>query len=74
MKNHRNKRDWASWAIDLTRKYELNLTLEEIKKSKSSIFKNLVKKQVIKVAFTDLLDRQKKGEKGKKIIYKELSM
>ena len=74
MRNHPKKGDWASWAISLIEKYEINMTLEEIKETKESIFKNMVKKQMIKFAFKDLVNRQKKGEKGRNIIYEDLSM
>ena len=34
----------------------------------------MVKRQMIKFAFKDLVNRQKKGEKGKDIVYEALSM
>ena len=63
MRNHPKKGDWASWAISLIEKYEINMTLEEIKETKESIFKNMIKKQMIKFAFKDLVNRQKKGKR-----------
>ena len=44
MRNHPKKGDWASWALNLIEKYELNMTLEEIKETEGNIFKNMVKR------------------------------
>ena len=52
--------DWASAAAQLVQKYELNLNLEDIQKIKSTIFKNLVKKQIQQVAFKDLVAKYRK--------------
>ena len=41
---------------------------------KSSIFKNLVKTQIRKMAFKDLVDQQQGKEKGKLIRYDSLQM
>ena len=73
MRNHPKKGDWASWTLSLIEKYEINMTLEEIKETKGSIFKNMVKRQMIKFAFKDLVNRQKKGEKGRNIYNTKLS-
>ena len=66
--------DWAGYAIDLFKKYELNLSLKEIKETESSIFKKLVKRQTNKIAFRELIERQAKGEKGRFIVYESLNM
>ena len=66
--------DWASCVTELISKYDLKLTIEEIKKTKSSIFKSLVKCQVEKIAFQGLLDRQQGGQKGKLIPYERLEI
>ena len=68
------KGDWAGYAIGLIEKYELNLSLQEIKETGSSLFKKLVKRQTIKIAFKELIERQAKGEKGRQIIYEGLNM
>ena len=66
--------DWAGYAIELIKKYELNLSLKEIKETESSIFKKLVKRQTNKIAFRELIERQAKGEKGRFIVYESLNM
>ena len=68
------KGDWVSYVMDLVKIYKLNLNIEEIKKTKRTIFKNLVKRQIENVAFQWLLDRQIGGKKGKKIAYERLEM
>ena len=73
-KNHPTKGDWVSCVIELVNVYDLQLSIEEIKNTKKSVFKNLVKNQVEKVAFEQLLKRQKGGQKGKKIVYENLEM
>ena len=52
----------------------MNLSLQEIKETGSSLFKKLVKRQTIKIAFKELIERQAKGEKGRQIIYEGLNM
>jgi hypothetical protein len=66
--------DWTGYAIELIKKYKLNLSLKEIKETESSIFKKLVKRQIHKIAFRELIERQAKGEKGKLIVYESLNM
>ena len=66
------KGDWASAATNLVVKYDLKLNIEEIQTMKSSLFKNLVKKQIRKVAFKELVDQQQGKEKGKLIRYDSL--
>ena len=68
------KGDWASASTLLIEKYDLKLNLEDIQKMKSSIYKNLVKKQIRKIAFKDLVDKQQNKEKGKSIRYDSLKM
>ena len=62
-KHHPTKGDWVSHVIELVRTYDLRLSVEEIRKTKRNVFVNLVKKQVEKVAFKALLDRQIGGKK-----------
>ena len=50
MQKKPTKGDWASSATALIDKYELQLTLQEIKEAKPGAFKALVKKQMLKVA------------------------
>ena len=66
--------DWAGYATELIKKYELNLSLKEIKETESSIFKKLDKRQIHKIAFRELIERQAKGEKGRLIVYESLNM
>ena len=68
------KGDWASFAISLIGKYKLNLTLEEIEKMKITSFKKLVKNNVNEIAFCELTQKQKQGEKGKTIVYNSIGM
>ena len=68
------KGDWTSAATNLVVKYDLKLNIEEIQTMKSSLFKNLVKKQIRKVAFKELVDQQQGKEKGKLIRYDSLQM
>ena len=66
--------DWASFAISLVQKYSLDLTLHQIEKMKSSSFKKLVKCKMNELAFWELTQRQKQGEKGRTIMYRSLCM
>ena len=66
--------DWASFASQLLEKYNLNLSLEEIKNMKTNLYKKLVKNKMKEVAFRELTLRQKKGEKGRTIVYNNFSM
>ena len=68
------KGDWASFALDLLEKFEMNMSITDIKKMKSSQFKSLVKEKMQKIAFLELTQKQKNGQKGRKIIYRSLSM
>ena len=68
------KGDWASSAAKLFKKYELDMNLDEIQNIKPSIFKNLVKKHIRKVAFKELVDQQQSKQKGKFIKYESLQM
>ena len=68
------KGDWASSAAKLFKKYELDMNLDEIQNIKPSIFKNLMKKHIRKVAFKELVDQQQSKQKGKFIKYESLQM
>ena len=74
MKDNPTNGDWASFAISLVKKYNINLTLYEIEKMKTSSFKKLVKQKVKEIAFLKLTQRQQEGEKGKTIVYNSLGM
>ena len=74
MKSSPTRGDWASSAIELLEKYNISLSFENIKTMKKSQFKIMVKKQIHKVAFEDLIIRKNDGEKGKKILYECLQM
>ena len=45
MKENPTRGDWASFAISLIQKYNLNLSLTDIKNMKTNLFKKLVKKK-----------------------------
>ena len=68
------KGDWYSTVSKLIEKYDLKLSLSEIFKTKPSIFKNLVKKHIKIVAFRELVEKQKRGQKGRQINYERLEM
>ena len=57
MKKNPTKGDWASSSTALIDKFELHLTIQEIKEAKPGVFKALVKKQMFKIALRDLLER-----------------
>ena len=48
--------------------------MSEIFKTKPSILKNLVKKNIEIVAFRELIEKQKRGQKGRHINYERLEM
>ena len=68
------KGDWASFALGLLDKFEMNMSITDIKKMKSNKFKSLVNEKMQKIAFLELTQKQKNGQKGRKIIYRSLSM
>ena len=74
MKENPTRGDWASFAISLIQKYSLNLSLDDIKNRKTNLFKKLVKKNMKELALSELISRQKKGEKGKSIEYNSFNM
>ena len=49
------KGDWASFALDLLEKFEMNMTITDIKKMKSNQFKSLVNEKMQKNAFLELI-------------------
>ena len=63
MKDNPTSGDRAIFAISLVKKYNINLTLYEIEKMKTSCFKKLVKQKVKEIAFLKLTQRQQEGEK-----------
>ena len=68
------KGDWVSSVTELVEKYDLKLNMKQIKDMKKSQFKNIVKRQLEKLAFASLTQKQKGGKKGQKIDYKCLEM
>ena len=66
--------DWVSQTTKLLTEYSFNLTFEEIKQIKPSLFKRLVKKQVHGKAFEDLMNKKNSGEKGRHIHYEKHEM
>ena len=73
-KENPSKGDWVSSVTELLETYNINLTLKQIQDMKRSLFKYHVKRQVEKLAFTSLTQKQKGGTKGQKIDYKYLQM
>ena len=73
-KENPTKGDWVSSVTELMETYNINLTLNQIQDMKRSLFKNHVKRQVEKLAFTSLTLKQKGGKKGQKLGYKCLEM
>ena len=71
---HPTKGDWASSVKELVKVYDLQLNMEEIKKTKQSVFKNLVKGKVEKFAFKTLIEKQQKGQKGRLLQYERLEL
>ena len=64
MKNP-SKGDWVSTVKELLKKYQIKLDMTEIKNTKPSIFKNLVKNNIAQSAFDDLIKKQLAGKKRK---------
>ena len=59
---------------ELLKKYQIKLDIIEIKNTKPSILKTLVKKNVSISAFDDLIKKQLAGKKGKCLVYERLEM
>ena len=68
------KGDWVSTVTELLEKYNLKMSMKEIQSTTPSIFKNLVKKNVEKCAFNDLIKKQKSGQKGQLLVFERLEM
>ena len=68
------KGDWYSTVNKLIEKYDLKISLSEFFLTKPSIFKNMVKKKIEIVAFHELIEKQKGGQKGRNINYERLEM
>ena len=64
MKNP-SKGDWVSTVKELLKKYQIKLDMIEIKNTKPSIFKKLVKKNIAQSAFDDLIKKKISREKRK---------
>ena len=71
---HPTKGDWASSVKELVKVYDLQLNMEEIKKTKQSVFKNLVKGKVEKFGFKTLIEKQQRGPKGRLLKYEKLEL
>ena len=69
MRKSPTRGDWETFANELLVQYEIDLNFETIKNMKKSQFKNLVKKQIQKTAFRDLINKKNDGQKGKNIMY-----
>ena len=65
------KKDWNSEVKYALVQLKINLGNENIRSTKVAEFKKMVKKQIEKVAFSDLVAKQKPGSKGREISYGE---
>ena len=63
------KNDWNSEVKNILTQLQINLSYEEIRSMKKSTFKTLVRRSVEKKAFSDLINKQKSGQKGCEIMY-----
>ena len=66
--------DWASTVKKLIEIYNLQLDIPDIQNTRQSIFKDIVKKKVEKVAFKTLMEKQQAGKKGKLLKYDKLEL
>ena len=60
------KGDWTSTALELVKKFEINLNLNEIQVMKQNSIKKLVIRKMSELAFKDL---QKTGGREKRKVY-----
>ena len=72
--SHPTKGDWASNVKELLQAYSIDLSMTQIKNTRQSIFKALVKRQTEKVALKTLLEKQQKGQKGRFLKYERLEL
>ena len=73
-KENPTKGDWVSSVEELLKIYEINFTFVEIKSMKSSLYKGLVKRQVEKTAFKNLLNKKENDQKGSNIEYTSMKL
>ena len=57
---HPTKGDWVRTVTDLLNKYEIRLTLQQIKEMKTTLYKNTGKKQKEKLALHTLVKKPKR--------------
>ena len=60
---HPTKGDWASNALELVKKFELNLALKEIEALNPGSFKKLVRIKITEIAFRELQNKQQRRKK-----------
>ena len=68
------KNDFNETANKILKEFEISHSMAEIKDMKKSIFKSIVRKKCVNVAFKYLVTKQKGGSKGKLIEYSSLTM
>ena len=73
-KNDPKQGDWYSEIKRILNKFELDLSDEAIMMTKETIFKNLVKKKALSAGLKYLTEKQKKGEKGRDILYESFQL
>ena len=73
-KNDPKQGDWYSEIKRILNEFELDLSDEAIMMTKETIFKNLVKKKALSAGLKYLTEKQKKGEKGRDILYESFQL
>ena len=65
MQMNPTKGDWACFALELLEKFNMNMTITDIKKMKSNQFKSLDNENMQKIAFLELTQKTEKLAEGK---------
>ena len=65
------KFDWNSEVTSVLAQLQISLSYEEIKHMQKSEFKKIIRSKVEKLAFSQLISKQKPGEKGSETKYGE---
>ena len=74
LENSPTQNDWLSGAKEMLKAFKINMNMKEIQSMKSTVFKNIVKKQANNAAFRYLREKQENGSKGKAIQYEQIKM
>ena len=68
---HPVRNDWFSGVSQILKDWEINISLEEIRNMKRSLFKSITKKKAEQAAFVQLVQKNKSGSKGSQIKFGE---